>query len=264
MTREGCVVAASIDVRADVERVHRERYGADCETRQKISEQETEERAEHAEKCAFGKECGEDLPACRAHRAQRSDFGAPLHHGDGHGVVDQECADEERDQGDRGEVHLKAAQQAAHFIRTGRWFDDARAGRDDLFECGFGLLETLRDDDAVNAIDRADFSEELLCGADVDEDDARVGRAYGSRNDSRDGKRDGPPAGERGEVLPDAQAQVVDDALGDDRAAAVHDAVGIRVAAHVDAFGQRLQQIHSKHAQNFSGVRVALARAHDD
>ena len=97
--------------------------------------------------------------ARRAERAQRSDFGPPLHDRDRDGVVDEIHADQQRDVRERCEVELERAQHA--LISPVRTAVRSRARRGGMHArtAASSRGEARRIDDAIDAVEQADFAE---------------------------------------------------------------------------------------------------------
>ena len=107
--------------------------------------------------------------------AQDSDFGAAADHAHGDGVVDEKCADEERNVTQYSQIPAKCAEHASVFLAARAWRFDGVGGGHDRFDELFRLVGALAGaEEDFNAVDLAIHVEQLLCGGDVDADPAGV------------------------------------------------------------------------------------------
>ena len=77
------------------------------ETRQQHAEWNADHSAYGPDHQALDEKDTGNRPTTGSHRPQDGDILAPLHHGGGQRVIDQEHADEERDHAERRQVHLE-------------------------------------------------------------------------------------------------------------------------------------------------------------
>ena len=132
-------------------------------------------------------------------------------------------------------------------------------------------------DDAVDAVEEPDFSEDLLSGDDVDEDDAgidtgdRVGKNRADAQPYRHALRN------RIERATGAKMIALRHATRDDRSALGDQRVGVDIGAGgegkgipttrsalASVCGQRLQKVDPENVQDLTGFRIACARTGDE
>ena len=124
---------------------------------------------------------GEDLSARDAQRPEHADERAALDHREGHGVVDEEHADDEGEKGQRGQVEGEGARHLRRRVRARSRAGELGAGRKragDAPEERFPARVV--GDDQIDAREPAGRVEQLLGGGDVG-DEQRVERASGER-----------------------------------------------------------------------------------
>ena len=274
--REGeGIVGHAVGVGGDVDRIDGARHRADGDAREKRTEQEAERRARDAEQHAFAEERAEDGGARGTERAQRPDLGPPLHDGDGERVVDEEHSDQKRDVRERRQVQLEAAQHSPDLVRAHRGADRPRARRKRAGDRRGNAVERAWRDLAIDAIEQSDTVEKLLRRHDVDEDHARIDLRDVRGQGGHDAQRDGAVAPHRVEQAPGAQVIRFRHAVADDRTASGNRDEWIDRGRRSSVRGrggralalrarQRLQEIHSEHAQDLAGERLVRPPAHDD
>ena len=173
----------------------------------------------HADRERLGQDQPEDLPPGHPERAEQPDRRPSLHDREGHRVVDEERADEQREQTQRGEVQAEGPQHLLDRLGARRGSDHLGPGREEALDTREDRVPrgAVRDDE-VDPAQPAAQVEQLLRARDVGEQEAlqrlpaeRVGgleessdghrppRAADSQAEARAGREPEGPGGRGGE-----------------------------------------------------------------
>ena len=117
---------------ADVERVDGAADEPEDAVRERVAEDDADRGAEEAEDETLGEERRKDLPRRRAQRLEDADVLPPPQDRDQHGVVNQEHPHQQRDAGQREEVHAERAQHLFHPLVAPRRPLQPRVRRNEL------------------------------------------------------------------------------------------------------------------------------------
>ena len=247
---------------------------ADGTLAEQPAEAEAEERAHRRGGRRLQEHEGEDLAPGRAEEAQRADHRAPLDDAEHHGVVDEEHADDEGEEAERGQVQLEGLGELGHgrglLARRG----DPRALGEERRDPGD--LRVGRDQ--VHASQVVAQGEEPLRGAHVHQHDRlEGGRLLGGARVGDPGHLEGldPVLDLQSQRAADPQAVARGEGRPDDGGPRVHEdardaGLGERAAAQVVAEGGVREEVEAEDVQRLAveverpGVALDDRRARPD
>ena len=112
-----------------VEIIDRLRYQMDEPVADRQPEQYAERGSRRAERGRFAEDHRQDFPASRADRPQNRDVASALDHGEADSAIDEQCADEQRQQAHRGKVGGEGARHVERFAHLAGGLLELRSGR---------------------------------------------------------------------------------------------------------------------------------------
>ena len=108
-------------------------------------------------------------PSRHTQAAQRAEKRPTLHHREGHAVVDQEHADDERQQAERGQIRTERGCHLRQGAGAGAHGHNLRVTWEQI--CQISGRVSARQNQ-VDVVQLADLPGELLCGGDISQDHA--------------------------------------------------------------------------------------------